>query len=220
MPAIAAEKAATSAGVGPAASAGVEVAASMAAQARRLRIVRFPPAVPACGSEQGRRRRLGRAINAPHILRRSKHWPGADTPDHLAVTGCHWRSRRRRSVANTIHNGADAIAGTDHGLAVSGQRWSCRWCPAPSTSALLNHDRLIGVDQIARRRLIARLLHGGDWKGKERHRITGDAVIAASRRWWDGGRGLLGCRATGQSANRGGEDHLFRHLCSYRVEEC
>jgi hypothetical protein len=141
----------------------------------------------------------------------SKHRAGADTPDHLAVTGCRWCARRRRSVADTVRDGADAIAGTDHGLAASGRRWSCGWCPAPSTSALLNHGGLIGVDQVARGGLIARLPQ----RDKPVKRDTWDAVIAAGRRWRDGGCGLLGCRATGQSANRGGEDCLFHHLCSH-----
>ena len=131
---------------------------------------------------------------------RSEHRPGADTPDHFAVTGCRLRARRRRSVADTVHDRPDAIAGTDHGLAVSGQRWSCLWCPAPSTSALLNHGGLIGVDHVARCGLIARL-HEGQHAVQ---RDTWDAVIAAGRRWRDRGCGLLGCRATGQSANNDG----------------
>jgi hypothetical protein len=57
---------------------------------------------------------------------RSKHRAGADASDHLAVTGCRRRARRGSSVADTVHDGADAIPGTDHGLAAA-DRLRNRW---------------------------------------------------------------------------------------------
>jgi hypothetical protein len=64
----------------------------------------------------------------------SKHWPGADTPDHLAVTGCRRRARRWSSVANTVHDGADTILGTDNGLAEA--RLRNRWRRATSSASV------------------------------------------------------------------------------------
>jgi hypothetical protein len=72
-----------------------------------------------------------------------KHRAGADAPDHLAVTGRYWRSRRCLSMADTIHHGANAISGTDHGLPGAWERRSCGGVPRPNLGIFSFSDLIV-----------------------------------------------------------------------------
>ena len=85
------------------------------------------PAEQECSYYEGSDVHLG----SGSLPARSKHRAGADAPDHLAVAGRHWRSRRCRSMADTIHYCANAISGTDHGLSAIWERRSSGGVPRP-----------------------------------------------------------------------------------------